>query len=202
MKIPKQLDRSTIVVGGSFLCVAIFLFYAIGSLWLMRSGYSEEIDRIDSRTARILGLIEAEKDLSAAASQLRSHLRDMAYADNTTTATVSAAMQQLVRDVMTSAGLSVTSSQILAARQIDGLERLSLDISVAGNIGGVEEAVANLGLLNPLVLIESTSVKPSPMTVARWSVIAGRRWPASIKHWPVCFRCAGDNHGNHVFESS
>lgn len=160
MNIPKKLDRTGLVVGGTFLCIAILLLYAIGSLWFMRSGYSAEIDRIDSRTARMLGLIEAEQELNAAANQLRGHLQDMAYGETTDTATVSAAMQQLVRDVMSTAGLSVSSSQILPARQIEGFERLGLDISVVGNITGIEEALANLGLLNPLVLIESTSVKP------------------------------------------
>jgi general secretion pathway protein M len=160
LNLPTKLDRTTLVVGGSFLCIGVLVLYVVASFWLMRSSYSNEIDRIESRTARLLGLVEAEQELGVAATRLRGHLQELAYADDTSTATVLAAMQQLIRDAMTDAGLSVSSSQILPIRQIDGFQRLSLDISVVGNIGEAEEAIASLALLRPLVLIESTNVKP------------------------------------------
>jgi general secretion pathway protein M len=160
LNLPTKLDRTTLVVGGSFLCLAALVLYAVASFWLVRSSYSQEIDRIESRSARLLGLVEAEQELDVAATRLRGHLQELAYGDDTATATVSASMQQLIRDAMTDAGMSVSSSQILPIRQIDGFQRLSLDISVVGNISEAEEAIANLALLKPLVLIESTSVKP------------------------------------------
>ena len=49
----------------------------------------------------------------------------------------------------------------MPARVIDGLDRLSLDITAEGNIDALDEALASLGVMRPLVLVRSVTIKPS-----------------------------------------
>ena len=76
-------------------------------------------------------------------------------------------MQQEIREVMTGAGLSVSGSQILKARQTEGFEQINLDITVEGNIGSLDEAIASLRVLRPLVLVESVNIKPLRTRITR-----------------------------------
>jgi len=126
----------------------------------MRQEYAGDIENITPRTARLLGFIQTEEQFAIAASGVKGVLGELAYSDGRDSAMTAASMQQKIREVMTAAGLSVLGSQVLRARQIDGFEQINLDITVEGNIGSLDEAVTNLGVLSPLVLVESVNIKP------------------------------------------
>ena len=81
-------------------------------------------------------------------------------------------MQQKVREVMAAAGLSVSGSQILPSRKVEGFERLNLNITVERNIGSLEEAIGSLRALRPLVLVESANIKPQRAKRSRRGVEA------------------------------
>lgn len=155
-----KADRSTVVVGVSLLCLLTLVLYAIGSLWSMRQEYSGEIDSMTPRTARFLGFLQSEEQLSAEAREVEQVLGELAYSSARDSATTSATMQQNIREMMAATGLSISGSQILPAKKIEGFDLLNLNIVAEGNIGSLDEAIANLRVLRPLVLIESVNIKP------------------------------------------
>jgi general secretion pathway protein M len=162
-----RADRPTIVVGLSLLCLVVPILFVIGDLLLMRQAYVGEIDKITPRAARLLGLIESEESLTQSASGMAEVLATSAYSSDVDSATTAASMQQMVREVMTSAGLSVSGSQILPGENTEGFENLNLDITVVGNINAVEEALSNLRMIRPLVLVESVTIKKLRATRTR-----------------------------------
>ena len=155
-----KADRTIAVVGLSISCVVILILMVIGDLWLARQEYAKNIENITPRTARLSGFIQSEKQLAVAASKVDGVLATLAYPSTRDGALTAAAMQQETREVMSSAGLSVAGSQILPSRELDGFERLNLNITVVGNINSVDEAIGNLRELRPLVLVESINIKP------------------------------------------
>jgi general secretion pathway protein M len=160
MILPVRADRTTAVVGLSLFCLLTLVLYAIGNFWLIRQEYAGEIDNITPRTARLLGFIQSEEQLAAAARRIDQVLEEVAYFEGKDSAMTAASMQQKVREVMAAAGLSVSGSQILPSRKIEGFEQLNLNITVEGNIGSLDEAIGNLRVLRPLVLIQSVNIKP------------------------------------------
>lgn len=157
---PIRAERTTAVVGLSLFCLLALVLYVIGNFWLMRQEYAGEIDNITPRTARLLGFIHSEEQLAAAAHQVNQVLEEVAYFDGKDSAMTAASMQQQVREVMAAAGLSVSGSQILPRRKIEGFEQLNLNITVEGDIGSLDEAIGSLRVLRPLVLIQSVNIKP------------------------------------------
>ncbi|MCB1844095.1 MAG: hypothetical protein KDI09_14120 [Halioglobus sp.] len=119
-----------------------------------------EIDSITPRTARLLGILESADALDAASSAAESTLRDLAFPPGRDSAAVAASLQQDVREVMTQAGMSVTGSQILATRRGEGYDRITLDISAEGNVDALDESLAALELMRPLVFVESLKIRP------------------------------------------
>lgn len=155
-----KADRTTVVVGLSLSCVVILVLIVIGDFWFMHQEYAKDIENITPRTARLSGFIQSEKQLAVAASKVEGTLATLAYPSTSDGALTAASMQQEIREVMASAGLSVSGSQILPSREVEGFERLNLNITVVGNIGSVDEAISNMRELRPLVLVKSMNIKP------------------------------------------
>lgn len=161
MNLNLKATRPNIVVGCSLGLIALFAFYWILHFWMLRQEFAGEIEAVQPRTARLLGIMESFDQLDTATGQVGSTLRELTYPANRDTATTAAAMQQDIRELMTTAGLSITGSQILPARADDGLDRLSLDITAEGNIDALDEAFASLGAMRPLVFVRSVTIKPA-----------------------------------------
>jgi len=160
MRLNIKADRPTIVVGCSLGIIALLVLYWVLHFWLLRQGFAGEIEAIQPRTARLLGIMASFDQLEVASTEAGGVLREFAYPANRDSATTAAAMQQDIRELMTGAGLSISGSQILPVRRADGFDRLGLDITAEGNIDALDEAFSSLGVMRPLVFVESVTVKP------------------------------------------
>lgn len=160
MKVSLRADRQTIVVGGTLGLVALVVLGAVVHFWSMRQQFAGEIGGIQPRTARLVGILEYADELEAASAIGRNVVRDVAYPPGPDSATVAATMQQDVRELMTDAGMSVTGSQVLTTRRAEGYDQLTLDITAEGNINALDEALAELEMMRPLIFIESARFKP------------------------------------------
>lgn len=152
-----RMALSVGLVAGSLALLAI---YAIVHFWMLRQAYAEAIEDLVPRTARLQGIVESEEQLVAAAAAVDEALAELAWPLDKDAAMTAASMQQLVRDAIANAGLTVSGSQILPAQPGAGFERLVLDLTASGNIESLDEAVVNLKELRPMVLIESATIKP------------------------------------------
>lgn len=160
MRFKFKADRPTIVVGCTLGLVVLLVLYWILQFWFLRSGFVAEIESIQPRTARLLGIVESFEQLERASTGVNDVLQSLTYPADRGSAATSAAMQQEIRDLMVNAGLSVSGSQILPVRKINDFDHLGLDITAEGNIDDLDVAFAGLDQLQPLVFIESVSVKP------------------------------------------
>ena len=155
-----KADRPTIVVGSTLGLVALLVLYAILQLWFLRSDFAAEIESIQPRTARLLGIAESSDRLELASNGADDALQDLAHPADRDSPTTAAAMQRDIRELMVTAGLSVSGSQILPVRKSTGFDRLSLDITAQGNIDELDQTFADIKALRPLVFVESVDVKP------------------------------------------
>lgn len=155
-----RADRPTIVVGCTLGLVLLLLLYVILQFWLLRAEFAAEIESIEPRSARLLGIAESLNQLEQGSERAAAVLRNLAYQPGRDSAATAAAMQQDVRELMEDAGLSVSGSQILSSESVAGFDRLSLDITAEGNIEELDDAFSRLERLRPLVFTESVTVSP------------------------------------------
>ncbi|MFK7974759.1 MAG: type II secretion system protein GspM [Halioglobus sp.] len=160
-------NRSTLVVGASVGLLAMLLLYCIGKLWVLRQGYVEQIEYIAPRTARLVGVLESEEQLIAADQKAATILEDISYPAFRDAATTGAAMQKDVRELMVEAGMSVTGSQVLPRQANAGFDRLTLEVTADGNTEALEQTLAALELMRPLVFVSSLSVKQTRVSRRR-----------------------------------
>ncbi len=147
-------------MGSTLGLFALLVLYAILQLWFLRSDFAAEIESIQPRTARLLGIAESFDRLELASNGADDVLQDCAHPADQDRPTTAAAMQRDIRELMVTAGLSVSGSQILPVRKSTGFDRLSLDITAQGNIDELDQTFAGIEALRPLVFVESVDVKP------------------------------------------
>jgi general secretion pathway protein M len=155
-----KADRATIVVGMSLGFVLLVVLYWLLHFWFLHQDFAAEIEAIEPKTARLLGIMQSVDQLGVASSEASARLRELAYGADRDSATTAAAMQQSIRELMTGAGLSISGSQILPQRKSEAFDRLSLDITAQGNIEALDAVLSGLETMRPLVFIEALKVNP------------------------------------------
>jgi general secretion pathway protein M len=167
MKMNFKADRPTIIVGSSLGLVLLLALYLMLQLWFLRQDFAGQIEAIQPRTARLLGMLDSVDQLGFASDTAHSMLRELVYPADQNSAKAASSLQQNVRELLTSAGLSVSGSQILPQRKSQRFDRLSLDITAKGNIDALDEALSALELMRPLVFVKSVKVQPQRTSTRR-----------------------------------
>jgi general secretion pathway protein M len=156
----KSHSRSALIVGATLAIPVLLVFYIVLDFLVVRQGYQAEIDGLQPRVARMIGLIESEEQLRVSAGQLGSQVLNLVYPPTDDSAVVSAALQKDVRQIMTDAGLSVTNSRILPIVQDESFDRIGLSLTVIGGLDALDSALLTITAYKPLLLIDSMDIKP------------------------------------------
>ncbi|PJI99198.1 general secretion pathway protein M [Acidovorax sp. 69] len=150
--------RTAIVV--LILAVALLPVVA-GALYVLRKhAWGEErLAQIEPRHARLLGLESQRAELEAArqrATELRTQYVYPAVSDGAQTGNQA---QQKVRDLFSSAGLQVITSQVLPPKEEKGFDRIPLVLRAEGELLGLQSALAVLGAQQPFIVINELDVQ-------------------------------------------
>lgn len=114
---------------------------------------------LEPRYARLKGLDLQRADIEEAltlATQIRS---SYVYPAGQTAVQTGNAVQQKVRDLLTTAGLTVVSSQVLPAKIEKGFERIPLSFRAEGEMLSVATALAVLNEQLPVLLLNDVEVR-------------------------------------------
>ncbi len=157
-----RMHQRTAVICGLTLAVPLVLYLnALLGLWGAHQSAQADIDRIEPRIARLQGLIDNEDQLREASAVVDSQVLTLVYPASEDQATVAANLQTKVRDIFSTAGLSVTNSQVLAAREQGNFDYIGVKLTVKGSLPALDEALAGIGSYLPLVLVESLDIYPA-----------------------------------------
>lgn len=153
-------QRTAWVCGLTLLLPLVIYLNAMLGMWGMRQSSQAEIERIEPRLARLQGLIDYESQLREASTTVDSQVLELVYPATEDQATVSAELQTNVRDIFSKAGLSVSNSQVLPAREQGNFDYIAVKLTVTGDLPALDEALAGIGVYLPLVLVESIDIYP------------------------------------------
>lgn len=119
----------------------------------------EMLDRLEPRYARLLGLRQSVDKMDDKLKSLDERVAQFVYAKDMDATQAGNDAQQQVRSVLSAAGLTVVSSQVLPTKSEQGFERISLSVRVEGELIHLQAALAVLPSLTPVILVDAINIQ-------------------------------------------
>ncbi|MFV8818302.1 type II secretion system protein GspM [Haliea sp. E17] len=157
----KTHRRSAAICGIALLVPLLLYLKLLSTAWGWRAQYSDSIDNIEPRLARMRGVLEVQEQLQSLARDARQQRARLVYPATTDRAGVAASLQSELRKLMGDAGLTVADSQVLPVREEERFDYIGIRLTVSGDIASLDQALAQLAQFKPLVMVESLEVWPA-----------------------------------------
>ena len=120
---------------------------------------AQRIADAEPRYARMLGLQQQRPELDAALAHSKALRAQYVYPATEDAAQTGNAAQQRTRDIFSSAGLQIVSSQVLPAKAEKGVERIPLSVRVEGDLLSLQSALAVLFSQSPVIFLDDLDVQ-------------------------------------------
>lgn len=159
--------RSALICGLTLLVPTLLYCKLLFGTLGVRNEYAADIARLEPRLARLLGILAFEEQLRKSANAVQQQVAKLAYPANADTTTIAASLQTDIRQLMGDAGLSVANSQVLPVREEEKFDYISIKLTVAGEVAALDNALAELAISSPLVIVESLDVWPTRQSRSR-----------------------------------
>lgn len=149
-------QRSAIALAvGAVVFLAGLTAYAVSKHVWARDRLAE----VEPRYARLVGLGESGPALDTALAERRAFLTRHAYPASQDVARAGSDALQRARETLSRAGLDVSTTQVLSAKEVDGFDRIPLMLRVEGELPALQGALTVLPGLAPSLFIESFNVQ-------------------------------------------
>lgn len=119
----------------------------------------ERLAEVEPRYARLVGLGQSGPALDTALAERRAFLARHAYPAGQDVARAGSDALQRARETLSRAGLDVSTTQVLAAKEVDGFDRIPLMLRVEGDLPALQGALTVLPTLSPSLFFESFNVQ-------------------------------------------
>ncbi|WP_353234889.1 type II secretion system protein GspM [Diaphorobacter ruginosibacter] len=156
----KQLSRQDIILMVLTIVVLLIPFMVLGSVLLEKTAEAQsQLDRVEPRFARVLGIQRSADQLDSGLKNVNDRISTFVFPDEMDATQAGNAAQQSVRSVLTTAGMSVVSSQVLPTKTDQGFERISLSVRAEGELIHLQAALAVLPSLTPVILMDGVNIQ-------------------------------------------
>jgi general secretion pathway protein M len=152
--------RSAVLVGVTILLPLYIYLSILFGLVGIRSEGAADIDRLEPRLGRLLGLLQSEETLKQSAGVAKQSIEGLVYNASENAESVAASLQTSVRQILTDAGLEVADSQVLPPVTKGAFERVGLRLTARGPLAGFDVALAEIAAFRPMLLVETVEARP------------------------------------------
>ena len=160
MKWLRSHPRIVLICGLTLLLPALLYVNTLLGVWGMHRDAQSDIDNLMPRIARQYGLIEHEDELRDASNLALRGVATLVYPASRDAASVSTTLQTSIRQIFSDAGLTVSNSQVLPVREKEYFNYINVNLTVQGDISGVDAALTDIAEFRPLLLVESLEMRP------------------------------------------
>ena len=119
----------------------------------------DRLAELEPRYARLVGLGQSGVALDAALAERQAFLVRHAYPVSQDVARAGSDALQKARETLSRAGLEVSSTQILPAKEVEGFDRIALLLRLEGDLSALQGALVVLPGLTPSLYVESFVVQ-------------------------------------------
>ena len=122
----------------------------------------DRLETIEPRFARLAGLAADKGQLATALAATKSAVSRHLYPASREVSQAGNDAQQRARDVFSSAGLEVLSSQVLAVKPGKQFDRIPITVRVEGEYLTFQTALAAMPSLSPTLFVEGFNIQSVP----------------------------------------
>ena len=152
-------SREIMVLAGAV--VLLLLPFLWGGYYIAQKHGSVQtkLAELEPRYSRLLGLQAQRGELSDVLVQVQAARERYVYPAAQDATQAGNAAQQRVRDIFSSAGLQVISSQVLPPKSEKGFDRIPLTVSAEGEALALQSTLAVLSSQEPIIVINVLDVQ-------------------------------------------
>jgi len=155
---PEQLWA---LAAGCVLLVVLLL----GGGYLVRKHLwaRDTLDTVDPRYSRLAGMLQNQERLTDIQKRLRANFADYSYGADRDPSDIGNAALQRVRDLATTHGLRVASSQVGAPKEDPdkGFDRIGLELRLEGGWAPMLDLLRELAAVRPAIFTETAQLSAS-----------------------------------------
>ncbi len=129
-------------------------------VWQKHQWAAQRLAELEPRHARLQGLLAKEEELRLAAEQAAIQIRRHAYHVSVDANQAGNDAQQRIREAFAGSGLTVSSLQLLPAKEDGPFDRIPIALAVEGEMFQLQAALLALGALQPTVLVDAVTLRP------------------------------------------
>lgn len=152
-------SRQGLVLTGTVI-VLLLPFILLG--WYVADKHlwaQARLEELTPRHARLLGLEVQRADIAAVLVQAEAARSQYTYPAAQDANQAGNAAQQRIRDIFSSSGLQVISSQVLPPKDEKNLDRIPITVRAEGEMLAVQSALAVLSSQVPVIVINELDVQ-------------------------------------------
>ena len=151
--------REALALAITLAVLALPLAGAAVYLYQKHQWAQDRISELEPRYARLLGMQESRESLVQASERAQAQLAQYLYPQEQDANQTGNDAQQRIRSILTSSGLVIASSQVLAPKEEKGFERIPLSVRAEGEMLALQTALAGLAEQKPAILMDSIVVQ-------------------------------------------
>lgn len=153
-------DSAMLTLSASLAILALLVVFAWLVLWNLHQANRRDIEDIEPRVARLLGLQQAAKTLAEQSRQADTLLVQLALPASLPTNQAATELMQRLRQIAEKSGLVMQGSQALPIVERGDHQLIPVSITAQGSIDGLVDLLANLQSVRPIIRIERLTVRP------------------------------------------
>jgi general secretion pathway protein M len=144
--------------------------------WLVWTKHQQAVARmadIEPRHARLAGILQREAAFTEQVGEVNKRLNELVYPSSVESQAAGTDAQQRVRQLFTSAGLNLVSSQMMEPKAEGSFDRIPMSVRLDGDLVALQTALSGLDTLRPVIWIDNMSVQAgatSPDKTPRLSI--------------------------------
>lgn len=140
-------------------CVLAGAGWAGWLVWTKHQQAAARMADIEPRHARLAGILQREAEFTEQVAEVNQRLSELVYPSSVESQAAGTDAQQRVRQLFTSAGLNLASSQVLEPKVEGAFDRIPMAVRLDGDLVALQTALSGLDTLRPVVWIDNMSVQ-------------------------------------------
>ena len=159
------------VILAATICVVVLPLMALGGYALQKYQRTQAgMAEMEPRYARLAGLDRQRDEIGQVLKRAVDIRAAYVYPAAQDAVQAGNAAQQKVRDLLTKAGLTIVSSQVLPAKEEKGFDRIPITVRAEGELLAVNTALSVLDEQLPVIFISSVEMgSQQPLTMGSTS---------------------------------
>lgn len=163
MQTLNNIQQRWLAVGllfGIIICIGLLVIMP----WLNSlNEISEKIDEQVFRITRYQRVIASRDEVIADVEQGRKEIMALGYFNTQKSSSMAtASLQNRLKAMAVDAGGELSSSQVLANKEFDGLVRIAVKVKLTGDMEMLRSLLYEVEVEKPLMIIENITVVPAP----------------------------------------